>query len=179
VEIVGQLASDVAGGGRVDRHGTFSRAAKRAIASSSSNPSKTTVSIRIRRPSRQLTEGTRRTTARCSQITATGDPLESNVGSFGAACVAENQSQKVTMLELRPSCECCDADLPAGTLDARICSFECTFCARCADGHFEARCPNCGGPLVVRPPRLSASLEVHPASTIRIHAGECPDAPPA
>ena len=37
------------------------------------------------------------------------------------------------MLQLRPNCECCDTDLPADSVDARICSFECTFCAACAD----------------------------------------------
>ena len=36
------------------------------------------------------------------------------------------------MLELRPNCECCDRDLPADSAEARICSFECTFCADCA-----------------------------------------------
>ena len=38
------------------------------------------------------------------------------------------------MLELRPNCECCDRDLSPESVDARICSFECTFCAECADG---------------------------------------------
>jgi hypothetical protein len=38
------------------------------------------------------------------------------------------------MLELRPGCECCDRDLPPESQDARICSFECTFFAACADG---------------------------------------------
>jgi hypothetical protein len=32
------------------------------------------------------------------------------------------------MLQLRPDCECCDADLPPDSGDAPICSFECTFC---------------------------------------------------
>ncbi|MCH9817371.1 MAG: DUF1272 domain-containing protein [Betaproteobacteria bacterium] len=36
------------------------------------------------------------------------------------------------MLELRPSCECCDKDLPSDSTEARICSFECTFCTACA-----------------------------------------------
>ena len=35
-------------------------------------------------------------------------------------------------LQLRPNCEYCDKDLPPHSLDARICSFECTFCAVCA-----------------------------------------------
>ncbi|WP_373833139.1 DUF1272 domain-containing protein, partial [Delftia acidovorans] len=37
------------------------------------------------------------------------------------------------MLELRPNCECSDKDLPPESAEARICTFECTFCAGCAD----------------------------------------------
>ena len=37
------------------------------------------------------------------------------------------------MLQMRPNCECCDVDLPPESGEARICSFECTFCAACAD----------------------------------------------
>lgn len=44
------------------------------------------------------------------------------------------------MLELRPNCERCDIDLPAASHDARICSFECTFCAACAEQHLKGRC---------------------------------------
>jgi uncharacterized protein len=73
------------------------------------------------------------------------------------------------VLELRPNCECCNVDLLPESADARICSFECTFCARCTDGHFGGRCPNCGGLLVQRPIRPSAALIDHPASTIRVH----------
>jgi hypothetical protein len=36
-------------------------------------------------------------------------------------------------LELRPNCEWCDRDLPPASTLARICSFECTFCADCVD----------------------------------------------
>src|ERR1700735_186145 len=36
-------------------------------------------------------------------------------------------------LELRPNCECCDRDLPPASTLARICSYECTFCADCVD----------------------------------------------
>ena len=36
-------------------------------------------------------------------------------------------------LELRPNCECCDRDLPPASTVARICSYECTFCADCVD----------------------------------------------
>lgn len=72
------------------------------------------------------------------------------------------------MLELRPGCECCDLDLPAGSRDARICSFECTFCATCAD-RMGGVCPNCGGELVARPRRPDAKLATHPASTKRVY----------
>ena len=71
------------------------------------------------------------------------------------------------MLELRPNCECCDRDLPPDSRDARICSFECTFCAPCADGVLAGICPNCAGELVARPIRPAAKLEKFPASTTR------------
>lgn len=72
------------------------------------------------------------------------------------------------MLELRPNCECCDRDLPADAADARIWSFECTFCASCADGVLQGRCPNCGGELVTRPRRPADRLARFPASTTRV-----------
>jgi len=72
------------------------------------------------------------------------------------------------MLELRPNCECCDADLPPGSPEARICTFECTFCATCAEHRFDSRCPNCGGDLVRRPVRPADLLERYPASTERV-----------
>jgi hypothetical protein len=72
------------------------------------------------------------------------------------------------MLALRPNCECCDCDLPPESPNARICSFECTFCASCAEGVLEGRCPNCGGNLVVRPVRPPAALVKYPASTQRV-----------
>ena len=70
------------------------------------------------------------------------------------------------MLELRPCCECCGADLPPESRDARICSFECTFCAACADGALAGRCPKRGGELVRRPVRPAEGLAKHPASTV-------------
>lgn len=72
------------------------------------------------------------------------------------------------MLQLRPNCECCDADLPPEATDARMCSFECTFCAQCADQVLSGRCPNCGGELLARPRRAAALLGQYPASTERI-----------
>jgi hypothetical protein len=78
------------------------------------------------------------------------------------------------MLQLRPSCECCDRDLPAQSADARICSFECTFCAECAAGRLGGICPNCGGELLARPRRPLSALARHPASTQRIfRPGAC------
>jgi hypothetical protein len=56
------------------------------------------------------------------------------------------------MLELRPTCENCNTALPPDSLEARICSFECTFCARCA-GELGNVCPNCGGGFTPRPIR--------------------------
>ena len=72
------------------------------------------------------------------------------------------------MLELRPNCECCDRDLPPQSPDARICSFECTFCAQCTDGKLSGRCPTCGGEFVPRPRRVGAALARNPASTRRV-----------
>ena len=83
------------------------------------------------------------------------------------------------MLELRPNCECCDRDLPPESDLARICTFECTFCADCAESVFGGRCPNCGGDLVRRPVRPVALLAKYPAATERVlkpHA-ECAQAP--
>lgn len=78
------------------------------------------------------------------------------------------------MLELRPNCECCDRDLPPQSTEARICSFECTFCAGCAQGVLQGACPNCGGELVARPRRPAGKLKRHPASTKRVvKAGGC------
>jgi hypothetical protein len=71
------------------------------------------------------------------------------------------------MLVLLPNCECCDRDLPNGSPNARICSFECTFCVDCAEQRFDGVCPNCGGDLVLRPTRPQALLLRHPAARDR------------
>ena len=72
------------------------------------------------------------------------------------------------MLELRPNCECCDADLPPESAEARICTFECTFCAACADNILNGVCPNCRGNLVARPIRPAEKLVKYPASMKRV-----------
>jgi uncharacterized protein len=59
------------------------------------------------------------------------------------------------MLELRPTCEHCNRDLLPASLDARVCSYECTFCAGCVDKVLGNICPNCGGGFVPRPIRPS------------------------
>ncbi len=79
------------------------------------------------------------------------------------------------MLMLKPNCECCDRDLRPDSRDARICTFECTFCADCADRRLGGTCPNCNGELVRRPIRPPAMLAKHPASTTRhLRAAPCP-----
>jgi len=59
------------------------------------------------------------------------------------------------MLELRPTCENCNVALPPASLEARICSYECTFCAACVETILENVCPNCGGGFAPRPVRPS------------------------
>lgn len=76
------------------------------------------------------------------------------------------------MLELRPSCEHCSKTLPPASTEARICSFECTFCADCVDVVLGNVCPNCGGGFVPRPIRPSRNwkgdnfLGKYPASSL-------------
>ncbi|HEX8404719.1 MAG TPA: DUF1272 domain-containing protein [Duganella sp.] len=72
------------------------------------------------------------------------------------------------MLQLRPNCECCDKDLPPESTEARICSFECTFCSDCVAGVLKDKCPNCGGEFVRRPVRPLAKLTNNPAATERV-----------
>ena len=57
------------------------------------------------------------------------------------------------MLELRPTCEHCNKALPPASLEARICSYECTFCAACVEHVLGNVCPNCGGGFTARPIR--------------------------
>jgi len=71
------------------------------------------------------------------------------------------------MLQIRPSCECCDRDIAPDSPDAFICSFECTFCKNCVEKVLNYKCPNCGGELVRRPIRPAALLEKYPPSNER------------
>ncbi len=72
------------------------------------------------------------------------------------------------MLEIRPSCECCDRNLPPDSQDAMICTFECTFCRDCVETQLEGVCPNCGGNFEPRPVRPADALDRHPAATKRV-----------
>jgi len=75
------------------------------------------------------------------------------------------------VLELRPTCEQCNKALPPDSVEARICSFECTFCATCVNEVLGNVCPNCGGGFVPRPIRPATDwngenfLGKYPAST--------------
>ena len=79
------------------------------------------------------------------------------------------------MLELRPTCEHCNKALPPNSTEARICSYECTFCAACVERLLANVCPNCGGGFVPRPIRPSKNwkgdnfLGTDPASTAPRH----------
>lgn len=79
------------------------------------------------------------------------------------------------MLEIRPNCEYCDRDLPPDSVQARICSYECTFCADCVESVLNDVCPNCGGGLAPRPIRPKTehrpglSLTRQPASDRRVY----------
>ena len=78
-------------------------------------------------------------------------------------------------LELRPNCEWCDKDLPPHATEARICSYECTFCAPCVERVLGNVCPNCGGGFAPRPIRPATNwkgdnfLGKDPASTRITH----------
>jgi len=79
------------------------------------------------------------------------------------------------MLELRPTCENCNKALPPASAEARICSYECTFCAHCVETVLHNVCPNCGGGFAPRPVRPAVErrpgvcVGKHPASTQRVH----------
>ena len=73
------------------------------------------------------------------------------------------------MLELRPTCENCNKPLPPDSPEARICSYECTFCADCVKQVLADVCPNCGGGFAPRPVRPARNLVKDPASTLVRH----------
>jgi hypothetical protein len=90
-------------------------------------------------------------------------------------CGASGDRGGAMALELRPNCEYCDKDLPPASTEARICTYECTFCADCVEHELHDVCPNCGGgfePRPIRPAtawRPGLSLAERPASLQRVH----------
>ena len=80
------------------------------------------------------------------------------------------------MLQLKSNCECCDCDLPPDSVEAMMCSYECTFCHSCVNDVLQNVCPNCGGGFQQRPVRPATarregvSLAHQPASAERVHA---------
>ena len=79
------------------------------------------------------------------------------------------------MLQLRPACEHCNQALPPDSTEARICSYECTFCATCVERVLGNVCPNCGGGFSPRPVRPGRNwkgdnyLGKDPAGTVVKH----------
>lgn len=69
------------------------------------------------------------------------------------------------MLELRPSCENCNKLLSNDSMEAMICTYECTFCRDCVNNILHNVCPNCGGGFEKRPIRPKDGLRKHPATT--------------
>jgi uncharacterized protein len=84
-------------------------------------------------------------------------------------------------LQLRPNCEYCDKDLPPRAAEARICSYECTFCADCVENKLHNVCPNCGGGFAPRPIRPAKewrpglSVAKRPPSDKRMHLSYSPE----
>lgn len=78
-------------------------------------------------------------------------------------------------LALRPNCEYCNKDLPPDSVQARICSYECTFCEACIEQHLRNVCPNCGGNFTPRPIRPrnewrpGLCVAKRPPSDTRVH----------
>ena len=107
----------------------------------------------------------------CCKQQRTGDVeaaarREGNVlgGAWHASLFATIDKANTMALELRPNCECCDRDLPPASTAARICSYECTFCADCVDNVLDNVCPNCGGGFAPRP--IRPATEWRPGLTV-------------
>ncbi len=70
------------------------------------------------------------------------------------------------MLHLKESCELCAKILTKDSSDAFICSYECTYCAACANERLKLVCPNCNGDLQKRPSRKKNKLIFPNQSTL-------------
>ena len=71
-------------------------------------------------------------------------------------------------LQLRPNCEYCDRDLPPNATDARICSYECTFCADCVETQARQCLPELRRRLCAAPDPARAGMA---AGRVRDQAG--------
>jgi hypothetical protein len=105
-----------------------------------------------------------------------GDSAFASGSWFGILRLIFSNIDETTMaLQLRPNCEYCDKDLPPASLEARICTYECTFCADCVETKLHNVCPNCGGGFVARPIRPAKewrpglSVEKRSPSNERVH----------
>src|ERR1700748_3024614 len=91
-----------------------------------------------------------------------------------SAMIDTTHDEAIMALQLRPNCEYCDKDLPPAATEARICTYECTFCADCVEQRLRNVCPNSAGgstPRPIRPARewrWGSSLAKRPASTKRV-----------
>jgi len=89
--------------------------------------------------------------------------------------MTDEEFDVIEALALRPLCENCAKPLPPDSTEARICSFECTFCASCVEQVLGNVCPNCGGGFSPRPIRPSRNwkngnyLSAYPARTVPKH----------
>lgn len=84
-------------------------------------------------------------------------------------------------LELRPNCEYCDEDLPPASTRARICSFECTFCADCVENKLPIRPAiewRPGLSVAKRPPSSKRMYLSFDLGEIAAHSRRISDIPP-
>ena len=99
------------------------------------------------RASRRMEHMLRRNMAQIEGNSSFASPIRFAMLHLESAC------ETTMALQLRPNCEYCDKDLPPSATDARICSYECTFCADCVETKLHNVCPNCGGGFAPRPIR--------------------------
>jgi hypothetical protein len=94
-----------------------------------------------------------------------GDSAFAGSGYFASIpLITPDDASRAMALELRPNCEYCDKDLPPQATEARICSYECTFCADCVEHRLFNVCPNCGGGFAPRP--IRPAKEWRPGLTV-------------
>ena len=90
-------------------------------------------------------------------VRAAGSPAggRASIACDGSYWTPDRRPEELAVLEMRPACERCERALPLDG-DARICSYECTFCPACSE-EMSGRCPNCGGELLPRPRRATSA----------------------